>query len=280
MKIFASAACLLMLTGSAFAQLAPAPPGPVSANASGWVGGAQFGYNWQRGSLVYGFESDLSAMHLKSEITSPPANVFAAGLQPLFVAPLASPDNTNASIDWYGTVRARLAFAAGSFLFYGTGGLAYGKVDLSQTNSAIPAVTATPLNFVVANLQTSSQTSSTKVGWVAGGGIDYMLNRNLILNFAYQYVDLGSASLTSIPQGPFQPVGSNASVHAQFQVVTVGLSWRFSPPETAVASSQKPKSGPRQLPSNPWEGIYVGGHAGGAWGNETTATQPLFAVPN
>lgn len=279
MKIIASAACLLVLMGSAFAQVLPDPSGPVSANASGWVGGAQFGYNWQRGSLVYGFESDLSATHLKSEITSAPTNVFAAGLQPLFVAPLATPDNTVANIDWYGTVRARLGFAAGSFLFYGTGGMAYGKVDLSQTNSAIPTLTA-PLNFVVANLQTSSQTSSTKVGWVAGGGIDYMLNRNLILNFAYQYVDLGSTSLTSIPQGPFQPVGSNASVHAQFQVVTVGLSWRFGAPETAMASIQNPQSKPPPLPSNPWQGIYVGGHVGGAWGNETTATQPLFAVPN
>ena len=267
-----------MLTGSAFAQLAPAPSGPVSANASGWVGGAQFGYNWQRGSLVYGFESDISATHLKTEISTPGSILTQ---QNLSLAPLAPDNNTVANIDWYGTFRARFGWASGSFLFYGTGGLAYGQVGLSQSNSGIATFNNSPIPQAAAvALQTSPlQTSSVKVGWVAGAGVDFMLNRNLILNFAYQYVDLGSVNLASVPAGAFQLDGRSSSVNAQFQVVTVGLSRRFPAPEGAMASMRSPQSKPQQLPSNPWQGIYVGGHAGGAWGNTTTVTQPAFASP-
>ena len=32
-------------------------------------------------------------------------------------------------VDYYGTLRARLGFAVDQFLFYGTGGFAWGKVD-------------------------------------------------------------------------------------------------------------------------------------------------------
>src|SRR5262249_25089583 len=33
----------------------------VSDNGGGWLGGGQIGYNWQRGSLVFGVEADISS---------------------------------------------------------------------------------------------------------------------------------------------------------------------------------------------------------------------------
>lgn len=205
-----------------------------SANVSSWVGGAQAGYNWQRGPFVYGLETDISAMHLKSEMNT--------------LLPLVPPSsaNTNANVDWYGTVRGRLGWTSGPVLFYGTGGLAYGRVELNSSISS--SVGPRSLN---------SQTSAVKAGWVAGGGIEYLWRPNVILNLGYQYVDLGTISLAAVNTDFSGLLTQSATAHARFSVVTVGLSWRFSPTDTA--------------PQGPWEGMYAGGHVGGAWGNSTSA---------
>jgi len=234
--------CQYVFAGAAIPALVN---GSNSASASSWVAGAQAGYNWQRSSLVYGLEADISAMHLKSEMNTVLQNPFP----PLPAA------NANANVDWYGTVRGRLGWAPGPVLFYGTGGLAYGNVDL---NSSISAVS--PLSL-------SSQTSSVKVGWVAGGGIEYMWRPNVILNLGYQYVDLGTVSVASSTAAFGGTLSQSASAHARFSVVTAGLSWRFSPTDTA--------------PQGTWGGAYVGGHVGGAWGNNTSANYSyLTPIPS
>ena len=225
-----------------------APPlvnGSNSANASSWLAGAQAGYNWQRDSLVYGLEADISAMHLRSEMSTRFTN-----LGPFLPDSTA---NTTASVNWYGTVRGRLGLATGPVMFYGTGGLAYGKVNLNSNFNAV----FTPMSSVSLN----SQTSSVKVGWVAGAGVEYMWRPNVILTLGYQYVDLGTANLASSTAITIGQARQSASAHAQFQVVTVGLNWLFFPTDTA----------PQGLAPKPWEGMYVGGHAGGAWGNSTNA---------
>jgi outer membrane immunogenic protein len=74
-------------------------------NPSGFVGGAQAGYNWQSGSMVFGLEGDLQA---------------------------SAADDTFApwkfSNPWFGTVRGRIGYAFGNVLLYGTGGLAFGEL--------------------------------------------------------------------------------------------------------------------------------------------------------
>jgi outer membrane immunogenic protein len=82
--------------------------GTVSNNPtkpSGFVGGAQAGYNWQSGTLVFGVEGDI-------EVT---------GADDTF-APWKF------SNPWFGTVRGRAGYAFNNILFYGTGGLAFGEL--------------------------------------------------------------------------------------------------------------------------------------------------------
>jgi outer membrane immunogenic protein len=217
---------------AAYAQVCIDGGGSNSATGSGWVAGAQAGYNWQQGSWVYGLETDLSGTGLKSSMSggqvTPCTGDFAF---------------TSAKVDWYGTVRGRAGWASGNVLFYGTGGLAYGHVDLSSTFSSV-------------GITLNADTSSVRTGWVAGGGIEYLVRPDLTLNFGYQYVDLGTVSLVaSSPPAPI--LGVTANAHAAFSVVTVGFNWRFSP------SGMTPM---------PWQGMYVGGHAGGAWGDSADVT--------
>ena len=198
-KIIVAIAGLLALPEFASAQFLPPPPviGSNFSSSSSWMAGAQLGYNWQRGSLVYGLETDISGVDLRSTMnTTLPRNI-------LFVPnPTA---NTSSNIDWYGTFRGRLGWAAGPMMFYGTGGLAYGRVGVSSTllDNFTP-------NFL------NTQSSSVKTGWVAGFGMEYLLRPNVILNLGYQYVDLGTTSLTaSSPDGSLK---QSINAHGQFQV--------------------------------------------------------------
>src|SRR3982074_1274701 len=104
--------------------------GSNSADASSWLAGVHAGYNWQQGTLVYGFESDLQATHLNSSM--------AGGLRYFAPSPPAPLDlaSTLASVDWYGTFRGRVGATVGSLLLYLTAGVAYGDVTLSSTFSA------------------------------------------------------------------------------------------------------------------------------------------------
>jgi len=229
-----SAAGFLLSPSNAFAQCLP-NSGANSAHGSGWVAGAQAGYNWQQGTMVYGLETDLSGTDLKSSMSGGLTGTPCPG----------SAASTTAEVDWYGTLRGRVGVAADKALFYGTAGLAYGHVDLNST-------------FSGGGLTLNTDVSSTRAGWVVGAGIDYMIQPNLILNFGYQYVDLGSVSLAATSAGL---ISQTANANASFHVVRAGLSWRFAPGPT------------------PWGGGYVGAFGGGAWGLHTDATYNV-AVPS
>lgn len=116
-------------------------------------------------------------------------------------------------------------------------------------------------------LSPSAQTSSERAGWVAGGGIGYLWTPNVVVNVEYQYVDLGSINLASSTASAAVPptvLTQSASANGRFQVVTVGLSWLFSPTG--------------KTPRAPWEGGYVGGQVGGAWGDNTSASYSASTV--
>jgi outer membrane immunogenic protein len=195
--------------------------------AGGPLFGPQAGYNWQRDSLVLGLESDISSGF---------ANTMNATL-PLSTA------TTAAGVSWFGTVRGRIGWSQGPFLVYGTGGLAYGGLQIDS------GMSGNGVTF-------QSQTSPVRAGWVAGAGLDYMVHPNLILDFGYRYVDLGSASLSTSGTVGGTTLSQSVTSRAQFHVFTFGLSWLFSP----------------KSPNGAWEGFYAGGHLGGAVGDTTNGT--------
>jgi outer membrane immunogenic protein len=159
--------------------------------------------------------------------------------------------NTKATIDFYGTARGRLGFNVGQWMFFGTAGAAYGSVSLNSTYGTL-------------GLQTMTQSTDLKVGYVAGAGFEYMVKPNVMLTFNYQYVDLGRTGIASSTSGFVDgfsvTLNQAATTRAQFQTATVGLSWRFAPDSSPA----------------PWAGGYIGAQGGGAWGNSASAVYNSF----
>jgi outer membrane immunogenic protein len=112
---------------------------------SGGVLGLQAGYNWQNGNLVVGAETDIQWSNAEDVV----ANKF-----------------TNS---WFGTLRGRLGYAFNNILAYGTGGLAYGGLEMDTG----------PLSE-----------SQTHYGWTLGVGAEVGLTPNWTARIEYLYFDL------------------------------------------------------------------------------------------
>ena len=154
------------------------------AQPQGGFGGGQIGHNFQSGPLVYGLETDFQGGYLGAT---------------------SSDLSSKESVDWFGTVRGRVGYAFGHALIYGTGGFAYGDVRQHAIDNG-----------------SVLSSNGTQTGWVAGGGIEYKINPAWSLKAEYQYMDLGSATLTDAANTP-----STNSLDTSFQTVRLGLNYRF-----------------------------------------------------
>jgi outer membrane immunogenic protein len=169
------------LTGCGAGGVAANPLRTFSSrfNQAAFTGGGQIGYNWQFApAWVVGLETDFNFDGLNQTDT-------AVQILP---APLAGTFNHSVSHrrDWFGTARARLGWLPiDRVMLYATGGLAYGRVASSTAAS------------FSASLDTyAGSISTTRVGWTAGGGIEWAFTNNWTAKAEYLFVDLGSVSYT------------------------------------------------------------------------------------
>jgi outer membrane immunogenic protein len=173
---------------------------PQSADVSnnGFTGGAQAGYNYQFGAFVVGVEADIQYVDGQKDwnyARSGSATFDGSGPYDYNLGLTAS-----AGIDWLGTLRARVGYAADRFLVYATGGLAFGNADSSATIIGTTSFnTGRPVgnSFYYANW--SGDNSNTEVGYAIGGGVEYAFTDNWTVKAEYLYYNLGSQT--------FQPTG-------------------------------------------------------------------------
>jgi outer membrane immunogenic protein len=180
------------------------PTGDTTAlNPSGVIGGGQIGYNYQINSIVLGVEADIQASGQKDDgsfgIPGTPG-IFAAGIP-------ASTGTDTDKLDWFGTVRARVGFAApGHLLPYVTGGWAYGNGTISGTTSST----------------TFSSSTNYTDGWTAGGGLEWAFADHWSAKFEYLYIDFGSGPIV-----PITPSLNLATGHLTDNIGRVGVNYRF-----------------------------------------------------
>ena len=111
------------------------------------------GYNYQIGQLVLGIEGDFEGWTVgKIRYTA------------------ITGDFLTAQSKWGGSIRGRLGYAVDHALFYVTSGAAFASNETSIPTTGI-----------------SVGGDGTRVGWTAGGGLDYAFTSNWFAGVEYRY---------------------------------------------------------------------------------------------
>ena len=128
-----------------------------------------------------------------------------------------------------------------NILIYGTGGLAYARVNektalnsqagAGANSGLVPNVfgyfCATGPNCFLGS------SSRTAIGWTAGAGVEYALSRNISVKAEYLYVDLGGGDAVTVvtqttnPSGLFRDSFIATYSRTDFQTVRVGVNYKF-----------------------------------------------------
>ncbi len=199
----------------------------------GFIGGGQVGYNYQFGpSFVAGIEADIQGVAGSTGSATFTASLPSAnGLPP---TPILETADVSRRVDYLGTVRGRLGWlVTPTFLVYGTGGLGYGGVNATTSivqveENAAGALSPNPY-FSTGSL------NNTRVGWTAGGGVEWMFLPNWSLKVEYLYYDLGSVSYALSPLtttvtgvGVFNTAFPQSSTRFNGNIVRAGLNYHFN----------------------------------------------------
>ena len=208
-------------TSSAFGFSGPAGAAFLDSNtsghqnASGFTGGGQIGYNYQTGVVVWGIEADIGYTGLKN------TRIIAVNLAPLGFPAFTDTFSQTMESNWLATVRGRLGYATGPYLFYATGGLAIAEVKYSD--SAF---------FPASNSVNAASSSQTRTGWTVGGGAEWMFAPNWSVKAEYLYVDLGSTTYTSVNSVLNTPPNLATITYGRKlteNIARLGVNYRFGP---------------------------------------------------
>jgi outer membrane immunogenic protein len=162
-------------------------PGSTVSGASA-IAGVDIGYNLQDGSLVYGVEADVSALHASG-------SSFFGGKY-----------FRKAKLTGLSTLRARVGYAFDRVLVYGTGGFALGQLKDSSGETNVSARTA--------------NISTVRAGWTLGGGIEYAYTAKWTVRAEGLYVNLGQTHATDAGNRGY-------GFKTTASIARVGLNYKF-----------------------------------------------------
>lgn len=179
----------------------PGATAGFEGNSFGGLLGAQVGYDFQFDQFVIGAVADIAITNIESD-----SSVIGFG----------GPGGTltyGSTLDYLGTVRARVGFAAiDQMLVYAHGGLAYGRTSPGFGVGGVPG-------------GTPDLEDVNRWGYTVGAGVEYAFTDNLSLQTEYAYTDLGNRDVGV--SGVALPPGTSISEEAQFHTVKAGLNFRF-----------------------------------------------------
>jgi len=201
---------------------AAVPAFGVGQQLAGALAGLQLGYNYQMANWVLGVEGDFDGAGLNNS-----SQAFAP--DPLLGGGGTATDSFMAHEDvrWLATARGRLGYVWGPSMLYVTGGGAWENV---KDNYLLTTDTGAGTFAEAAG----ASITTTRSGWVAGGGFEWMINPRWIARLEYLYYGFNnsnSSASISIPcgvAGAGATCGSNVtSSNNGIDAVRAGLSYKF-----------------------------------------------------
>jgi high affinity Mn2+ porin len=174
--------------------------------AGSFMAGLQGGYNYTLPNrILLGAEVDASF---------PAFQTLPVGVNPFglstggtfnFNSPTLGPVSFAETVLASGTVRGRVGYAPGHWLFYGTGGFAWTYNQQSLTQVAT-GNNVTPFLW--------------RLGWAAGAGVEVPIARHWTARVEYLFTDYGKTSATYLGTQPM-------STDFQLQELRLGLNYQF-----------------------------------------------------
>jgi|GEM_PF-126233 opacity protein-like surface antigen len=172
------------------------PIGWGTTNPSGALGGLQLGYNHMVApTWLVGIEGELgwTSAQGKTNLVDP------AGTASLSIT---------ADHNWYDTLTGRVGYVVGPLMLYAKGGAALMNADYRLD--------------VNSGLDGSTVTNTTRPGWTAGGGFEYMLGSHWSAKLEYDHLAFGSKTLTIA-----NPFGNNVTVKSSVNQVKAGVNYHL-----------------------------------------------------
>lgn len=174
-------------------------PLDASDRRTNWLGGAQAGYQWQSGPVVFGAEAEYDPFG-RTATAAQTQTLPITVLTP--VTTVASQRAVRINNQW--SIRARLGIAFGNTLAYATAGYASARARMTSvdsfTNPGGPGAPNTdgstfnggPEGPVV----TTASARRNMSGWTGGVGIEQALGSRFSVALEYRHTDLGTGDFT------------------------------------------------------------------------------------
>jgi outer membrane immunogenic protein len=158
-------------------------------NTSGFTGGGGIGCNYQASFFVIGLEGDGQYTGINATLVNSFPGCATCGVGGTPLGPMTVTETVRSR--WLATVRGRAGIAVSTLLLYVTGGAAVAEASFAD-------------NFIASASGTfnAASSSTTREGWVAGGGAEWLFVRSWSVKAEYLHVDLGTVSFTSANSNP------------------------------------------------------------------------------
>jgi high affinity Mn2+ porin len=181
------------------------------AQTGSFFDGVQAGYDYRLPNRFV-----LGAVVDASFPAFPNLSGISIGGSSTLTSPLLGAESYSETVLSFGTVRGRVGYAPGNWLFYATGGLAwtYDRVTLTQLGSG-----AADSRFL------------WRFGWAAGAGVEFPIAPHWTATLEYLFTDYGARSVT------FADVGQRFDADFLQHELRAGVNYRFGGDAPAAGSS-------------------------------------------
>jgi high affinity Mn2+ porin len=212
-----------------------------------WFGGAQVGYDYMLPNrVVIGGVADFSAPSWQG------INSISIGGISTFVSPTLGQESLSETVLNMGTVRGRVGYAPGNWLFYATGGFAWTYDQLTMTQ--------------LDNFGTTDSPFLWRSGWAAGAGVEMPLMPNWTAGLEYLYTSYGNST------AGFANAGQTVQSNLALQQLRLTLNYR-------PGSDQKPGNVAASWFAPSEDRINVHGQTTFVWQSYPTFRSP-YVGPN
>ena len=184
-------------SGYSFGTVRSGVDGATTSNGFGsQISGFQTGFDYQLPSrLVLGAEADITFPNFLTDGIISQRPTARSGLE--------------TQIEDLGTVRARVGYAFGKFLVYGTGGFAWSQGQFTESPG--------PVN-------SQDQIMRLRTGWAAGLGAEVAITPDWAARAEYLHAGLGSTTVIF-------PSGTRYQSSFDINMLRLGVDYRFGGPE-------------------------------------------------